>query len=331
MSKARLKRRTDKPSKALTEEQKLTIAQGQVPLASMKIPRSLKFREFLKLALRRFNDAELGMTAASLAFYSLLSMFPMLILLGNLLPLFGFSYDGVADYLEQVVPSDIMSWIEPIIHNLLNSTSGSALSIGAIATLWAASLGINGLKNGFNKAYGITPPQNYFVQRILSMLIIFLLIVALGMVMVAFTFGRQFLEWIVPLLGLSDSWLNTFDSLRWPVTVSALIVVIGSVDFFLPNVKIKFWTIIPGAAFTIASWLGLAQGFSLYMRVFGSRFTSYGTLGTVMVLLLWLNFSAMLLLIGGVINALVAEYFTGHLHHSHGKVHDFVKKQRQRQ
>jgi membrane protein len=54
----------------------------------------LKFREFLKLALRRFNDAELGMTAASLAFYSLLSMFPMLILLGNLLPLFGFSYDG---------------------------------------------------------------------------------------------------------------------------------------------------------------------------------------------------------------------------------------------
>jgi membrane protein len=54
-----------------------------------------------------------------------------------------------------------MSWIDPIIHNLLNSTSGSALSIGAIATLWAASLGINGLKNGFNKAYGITPPQNY--------------------------------------------------------------------------------------------------------------------------------------------------------------------------
>ncbi|WP_407891665.1 YihY/virulence factor BrkB family protein [Lacticaseibacillus sp. N501-2] len=330
MSKARLKRRSDKHPKALTEAQKQAIAQGQIPLATMKLPKRVKLREFLKLAMRRFTDAELGMTAASLAFYTLLSMFPMLILFGNLLPLFGFSYDGVADYLEQVVPTDIMSWIDPIIHNLLNSTSGSALSIGAIATLWAASLGINGLKNGFNKAYGVTPPQNFFVQRIISMLIIFLLIVALGLVMVAFTFGRQFLEWVVPLLGLSDNWLNTFDSLRWPVTVSALIVVIGSVDYFLPNVKMKLWTILPGAAFTILGWLGLAQVFSLYMRFFGTRFTSYGTLGTVMVLLLWLNFSAMLMLIGGVINALVAEYFTGHLHHSHGKVHDFVKKQRAR-
>ncbi|WP_390408544.1 YihY/virulence factor BrkB family protein [Lacticaseibacillus jixiensis] len=313
----------------LTKAQRQALDEGRIPLAEMKLPKKVKFREFLKLALRRINDAELGPTSAALAFYSLLSLFPMLILFGNLLPLFGFSYDGVSAYLGQVVPQSIMTWLNPVIHNLLNSTSGSLLSIGAVATLWAASLSVNALKNGFNKAYGITPPSNFFVQRLLSMLVIFLLVLALGSVMIAFAFGRQFLEWLVPLFGLSDNWLATFNTLRWPVTLAALIMVIFSIDYFLPNVRIRFWTIIPGASFTVISWLALAQGFSLYMRYFGARFDSYGTIGTFMVLLLWLNFSGWLLLIGVVINALIAEYYTGRLHHSRGKVHDFVRKQRQ--
>lgn len=321
-----LKRPQTKRPVTLTAAQQRVLADSRTPLADKALPKRVKLREFLKLALRRFGDAELGATAASLAFYSLLSLFPMLILLGNLLPVFGLSYDGVSGYLDQVVPTSIMTWIDPIIHNLLNSTSGSALSIGAIGTLWAASLGVNGLKNGFNKAYGIAPPANFIAQRLLSMLTIFTLILLLGVVMIAFTFGRQFLEWLVPLLGLSDGWLNTFDTLRWPVTLAALVVVIFVIDYFLPNVRIAPWTVLPGGAFTIVGWLALAQVFSLYVRYFGARFNSYGTIGTFMVLLLWLNFSAMLLLIGAVINALVAEYYTGRLHHSRGKVHDFVRK-----
>nr|WP_225419448.1 YihY/virulence factor BrkB family protein [Lacticaseibacillus baoqingensis] len=294
----------------------------------MALPKRVKLREFIKLAMRRIGEAELGATSASLAFYSLLSMFPMLILLGNLLPLFGFKYDSVTDYLSQVIPMSIMTWINPVIHNLLNSTSGSALSIGAVATLWAASLAVSGLKTGFNKAYGVASPANFLVQRLISMVMIFTLIFALGLVMIAFTFGRQFLEWLVPLLGLSDNWLKTFNTLRWPVTVAALVVVIFAIDYFLPNVRIRFWTILPGGIFTIIGWLALAQFFSIYMRYFGSRFSTYGTIGTFMVLLLWLNFSALLMLIGAVINALVAEYYTGRLHHSRGKVHDFVKNVR---
>lgn len=310
----------------LTAAQRQAIASGRVPLAELALPKRVKFREFVKLAVTRVMAAELGPTSASLAYYALLSLFPMLILAGNLLPLFGLSYDSITTYLAQVVPESIMNWINPVIHNLLTTTSTGVLSIGAIGTIWAASLGIDGLKNGFNKAYGITPPQNFLVQRLISIVMIFILIVLIGSVMIAFTFGRQFLEWLVPLLGLSDAWLKTFNALRWPVTLAALVVAITVLDYFLPNARVKFWTILPGASFTIVGWLLLAQAFSWYMRYFGTRFNSYGTIGTFMILLLWLNFMAMLLLIGAVINALVAEYFTGHVHHSRGKVHDFVKK-----
>ncbi|WP_125704648.1 YihY/virulence factor BrkB family protein [Lacticaseibacillus daqingensis] len=282
----------------------------------------------LKLSLRRIGEAELGATSASLAYYALLSLFPMLITAGNLLPLFGLSYNGVSTYLAQVIPEDIMTFINPVIQNLLASTSGGILSIGAVATLWAASLGVNGLKNGFNKAYGVTPPRNFVLQRIISMLMFFTLIVALGAVMIAFAFGRQFLEWLVPILGLSDNWLTTFNAWRWPVTLVALVVVITLIDYFLPNARIKFWTILPGAGFTIAAWLALAQLFATYMHYFGTRYNSYGTIGTFMVLLLWLNFSAMMWLIGAVVNAVVAEYYCGRLRHSRGKVHDFVRRRR---
>nr|WP_179395787.1 YihY/virulence factor BrkB family protein [Lacticaseibacillus absianus] len=317
-----------RPKTTLTPAQRRAIQAGRVPLAKLALPWRLKLKEMLRLAQRRISEAELGATAASLAYYALLSLFPMLITAGNLLPLFGLSYSGVSTYLAQVIPEDIMTFINPVIQNLLASTSGGILSIGAIATLWAASLGVNGLKNGFNKAYGVTPPRNFILQRLLSMLVFFTLIVVLGAVMIAFAFGRQFLEWLVPLLGLSDAWLTTFNTWRWPITLVALVAVITLIDYILPNARIKFWTILPGAGFTIAAWLALAQLFAIYMHYFGTRYNSYGTIGTFMVLLLWLNFSAMMWLIGAVVNAIVAEYYCGRLHHSRGKLHDFVRRQR---
>lgn len=326
MAKKKANRHAKKTVQRLTPAQQAAIKDGRVPLADMKLPRKVKFREFLKMAFTRINDAQIGAASASLAYYALLSLFPMLITVGNLLPVFGLSYENISGYLTQVVPSDIMKWIDPIISNLLNSTSGGILSIGAVATLWAAGLGISGLKNAMNRAYGVTSSSNYLIQRLLAMVSMFVLIFLLGSVMIAFAFGRQFLEWLGPIVGLSDAWLNTFNALRWPVTVAALLIVILFIDYFLPNVRVKFRTILPGTAFTSVGWLLLAQAFSWYMKQFGTRYNSYGTIGTLIVLLLWLNFSAMMLLIGVVLNAVIAEYFTGELHRSRGKVHDFVRK-----
>lgn len=319
-----------RPVRRLTPAQQTAVQAGRVPLAKLDVSKRIKLRVFLKMAVQRFSEADLGNTAAALAYYALLSLFPLLLFLGNLLPMMGLNYDAMATYLEQVVPPNIMDWLNPMIHNLLAESSSGILSIGAVATLWVASLGINGLKTGFNRAYGVTKTPNFLIQRLISMVMIFALVIALSGVMISFAFGRQFLEWLIPLLGLPDHWLITFNRLRWPVTISALIIVIGIIDYFLPNAKIKFWTILPGATFTILGWLGLAQGFSLYMKYFGSRISSYGTIGTVIALLLWLNFSAMMLLVGAVINALTMQYFTGRVHHSRGKVHDFVKKQAHR-
>ncbi|WP_420805036.1 YihY/virulence factor BrkB family protein [Lacticaseibacillus brantae] len=297
-------------------------------MATMDMPGKYKRRELLKLSIKRLNDADLGTSAASLAYYALLSLFPMFLVVGNLLPLLQINYQTVSDYVGQIVPSNIMDWLEPVIQNLLQNGSGGVLSIGAITTLWAASLGINGLKISFNKAYGVPPAQNFLVQRLLSMLLTFLLILVVGAVLVAFAFGQQFLEWLNATFKISDAWLHTFLAWRWPVTLLVLFAAIMFLLYFLPNVRIRLWTVIPGTVLTTVGWIVLAQSFSWYMRNFGTRYSSYGTMGTFIILLLWLNFSAWILIVGAVINSLVAEYYTGRLHRSPGKVADLIRNSR---
>ncbi|MFK5280235.1 YihY/virulence factor BrkB family protein, partial [Lacticaseibacillus paracasei] len=170
----------------------------------------------------------------------------------------GLTYKGLAAYLTQAIPSNVMNWLDPVIANLLDSSSGGLLGIGAVATLWAASLGVNGLKMGFNQIYGVESSQNFIIQRLLSMLMTFTLIIVMGAILIVFAFGRQFLEWLIPLLRLNDDWLRTFNTLRWPVTITALFVIIMFLNYFLPNVKIRMWTVLPGTAFTVAGWLLIA-------------------------------------------------------------------------
>ncbi|ARY91160.1 MULTISPECIES: YihY/virulence factor BrkB family protein [Lacticaseibacillus] len=310
----------------LSTEQQAMIRSGQMALAEMKLPRRTKFWVFVRLAMNRVAESNIGQSAAAIAYYALLSLFPLILFVANALPYLGLTYSSLATYLTQAVPSNVMKWLDPVIANLLNTSSGGLLGIGAVATLWAASLGVNGLKMGFNQVYGVDATQNFIIQRLLSMLMTFTLIIVMGSILIVFAFGRQFLEWLIPLLRLNDDWLKTFNTLRWPVTVTALFIIIMFLDYFLPNVKIKIWTVLPGTAFTVIGWLLIAQAFSLYMHYFGTRYLSYGTIGTFIAIMLWLNFSSLVLLWGAVINALTAEYFIGRLHRSKGKVHDFVKR-----
>ncbi|KRM87397.1 ribonuclease BN-like family protein [Lacticaseibacillus thailandensis DSM 22698 = JCM 13996] len=304
------------------------VRESPQPLARVAAARRAKVWAFLVRAWRRYSDAEISTRSASVTYYTVLSLFPLLITVGNLLPLFGLSYNNISQYLVQVVPARIMTWLNPIIKSLLTSTSGSVLSVGAIATLWTASLGITELKNGFNRVYGVKPAQNFIIKRLVSMLLLLTLVVVMGAVLLAFTFGNQFLEWLIPLLGLDDTWIRAFNDWRWPVTVVAIVVVIVIADYALSNVKIKLRFVLPGAAFSVVTLLAVAQLFTLYMRYFGTRYSSYGTIGTVMVLMLWLDLSAMLLIIGALINATVAEYFLGRPHQARGKVYDLVDHQR---
>lgn len=286
--------------------------ESQLPLAKRHLSRGEKLVATTQLLFKRFGDAMIDQTAAALTYYTILSLFPTALIVINLVPRFGFGFSGLRNVLNQLIPENVMTTLHPVLHNLANHPSATWLGIGTVLTLWAASLAMASVKTAYNRAYGITKnPQNFLISRIVSMLMMVIVVIAVIATMIIFTFGQQFLEWLTEALELPHAWLNTFVTWRWPVTLGILIVVLMIVDYFVPSAKLRFWTILPGVGFTIAGWLLLAKVFSLYMQYFGRRFSTYGTLGAFIVLLLWLFFSSAIMIIGAILNAVTSEYFFG--------------------
>lgn len=255
-----------------------------------------------KVAAININNA-----AIVIAYYALLAIVPMIILIGNLLPLINLKASTILTYLETAVPKTVYQTLKPIILSFLDHGNGGLISISALVALWAVSRGINSLKLAFNTAYGVENVQNIFVTRMISILVTFLFIVMLAIIIMVFSFGQSVLDYLTPILNLSRDLNGIFGKVKWPITLAFLVLILGAMYYFLPNAKVHFWLILPGTLITSASWLLLAQGFSFYVRYFTKSVLGYGTLGTFIVLLFWLNYSAWVVMLGAVLNAALEE------------------------
>ncbi|WP_164506921.1 YihY/virulence factor BrkB family protein [Lapidilactobacillus bayanensis] len=302
-----------------TDNEELIATPEERPLFKQKISRYKKVFIYVRRVVERTISCNVNNAAKVITYYWLLSFFPIVIFVGNVIPFLHLDAKVIMTYLEMAFPGQIMPLIRPIVSSLLHKSSSGLLSFGVIATLWAGSRGTNAIRNSMNDAYQIdssniysnVPLQNAIVRRIFSFLMTFIFIIALLAIVVVFTFGQQFLEWLIPTFQLSDTILDVFLTWKWPVIVGVIVLAIMFLQYVLPSARLKLWTILPGTIFTSGTWILLTQGFSLYVRYFARSFNSYGTIGTLIVALLWLNFAATLLMIGSVVNAVFNESWHG--------------------
>ena len=303
--------------------------QSQLPVFKRNISSKQKLMAFTKLMIRRSSEANISDNAKIIAYYALLSFFPLLIVIGNILPYFKLDVMSVADYVQTAVPPTIFDRIMPVLQSLLHKRNNGLLSVGILGTLWAASMGINALKNSINRAYRVEKMQNFLLKRLISLGTTLVLLLLLVSLIVVFTFGQQVLELIAPIFKIPEDYINVFSQLKWPITSVVLFLILIFVYFFIPNVKMQLRSVLPGAFLTTVGWLALAQGFSLYMRYFGTSWNSYGTIGAFIILLLWLNYSAMVLMFGAVLNVVIEEAGYGRVDASRGKVYDFIERRKE--
>ncbi|MDH6364559.1 membrane protein [Enterococcus sp. PF1-24] len=271
----------------------------------------LKLSTFIRVVYKRMTEADIINHAAIVAYYLMLSLFPLLIAVGNILPFLKIEVSTVLVYVQEMMPAEIFDFLKPAIEGLLTQRSGSLLSVSALTVLWSASQSINALQTAMNKAYGVEQRGNIIWVRIVSIFMIVFLLAALGLVTVVLGYGKMILDYLTPILQLPNSWLVTFQTLKWPVTLIGLFVIMMLVYFLVPNAKASFRSIVPGVCFATAGWLLLSQAFSLYSSFFVTTLSGYQIIGSFIVLMLWLNFASVVMILGGVINAVVAEYTTG--------------------
>lgn len=260
-------------------------------------------QKFTKIFIESFINSDINNAAIVMAYYTLLAIFPTVILIGNLLPLLNIKSTTIMSYLETAVPATIYNTLQPLVKNFLDNGSGGLASVSALVAIWAVSRGINALKLAINKAYGVGDTQSAIVTRVVSILLIFVFGIALVIIFLFFSFGQIVLENLGPIFNLPLSWLTTFKSLKWPTTIFGIFGILCLVYRFLPNAKVHGLFILPGALIGTTSWVLITQGFSIYVHYFARGVLSYGTLGTFIFLLFWLNYSGWVILLGAVFNA----------------------------
>lgn len=276
-----------------------------------RVKQNEKIGQFIEIASNRISTSDIGNTSVVVAYYLLLSLFPLLIAVGNILPFLSINPNTILPYLQEMIPSQIYDFIGPAIKDLLTQGSGKLLSVSALGALWSASQSINGLQTAMNRAYGVEQRSNFIIVRIVSFFVIIFFMISIVGVFLVMGIGKVILDILQPIFQIPSEWISLFQTIKWPVTILGLLAMLTMIYWIVPNAKVKLRSALPGAIFTTAGWMALSQIFGLYAMYFTRRISGYQIIGSFIVLMIWLNFAASIIIIGGILNAIIEEMVSG--------------------
>ena len=262
---------------------------------------------FLKELLVRIKKVDVTGLGSQLAFFFLLSLFPLLIFLITLLPFLNIDEAQIFLYIRDYAPASVAVLIENTLGEILENRNGGLLSVGVLATVWSASKGMNALTKALNRSYFTEETRSFIVSRGMSIVFTIMLIVVLLVALILPVFGKQIGFIVFSFLGIGGSFVTLWGSLRWIIPPILIFCVFTMVYWVVPNLKIRLKSVLPGALFATVGWILTSLIFSFYVGNFGNFSNTYGSIGAIIVLMMWLYFSAIILMLGGQLNAVMLE------------------------
>ncbi len=258
--------------------------------------------------LREYNDDNLTDWAAALTYYSVLSVFPAMLVLVALLGLFGQypqTVNVLLDIVKDIGPSSAVDTFRGPIEGVIRNKGGAAAmaGVGALAALWSASGYVGAFTRASNLIYEVGE-RRFFRQRPLQLVITLLMALLLALVLVGLVLSGPLAEAVGRVVGLSDTVVTVWSVAKWPVLLLLVIVMVSVLYFLAPNVRQpKFSWITAGGVVAVLVWIVASLGFAFYVSQFGSYNKTYGSLGAVIIFLVWLYISNNALLLGVELNA----------------------------
>ena len=276
--------------------------------------RQLSVKDFFKrLYDKSWVEEDLLSSAAQVAFYFAFALFPLLLFL---VTLFGFVLESAADlraemffYLRQVMPGSASDLVQKTIDEVTANSSGGKLTFGIAVALYSASVGIDSIRIALNGVYNLTETRAFWKTKLLTLLMTFILAVLITVALGIIFYGEKFLTLILDWINLPIRSPFFLGVLQWATVLVVLISTFALLYNYLPKHKKNAWVwITPGAIVGIVLWLALSYAFRLYLDYFNTYDKTYGSLGAVIILMLWLYLTALVILIGGSINAVLQEF-----------------------
>ncbi|MDQ8733590.1 YihY/virulence factor BrkB family protein [Paenibacillus sp. LHD-38] len=262
--------------------------------------------QFVKCLYSRFRDDDVPALGAQLTYYLILSFFPFLIFMVSLLGFIELSGDSVVAELIRLLPSEASETISGILTEVVDNSSGTLLSFGMIATIWSASNGINAIVKGLNKAYDVEEQRPFWKVRGISLLATVFLVVVIMLVMLMLIFGKAIGEYLFQWMNYPDGFQWIWGILKYAIPITAMAAAFTLLYWMVPSRRLSFKEALPGAVFATLGWIITSLAFQFYMNNFGNYSKTYGSLGGMIILLIWLYISSILIMLGGEINATLA-------------------------
>lgn len=268
----------------------------------LDIIREMKFRYF---------DDEVPALGAQMAYSLLLSFFPFLIFLITLVGYSPVSVDEILSALSDVLPDDAFQLVRTQIIQINRYKSTGLLSLGFAVTLFMASNGVGAVIHGLNKAYDEKEKRPFWKVKGLSILytVIFSFVILISFLVLIF--GEVIGLHLASRVSLSGEFWAVWNNLRYLIMLVFMNLVFMGMYCCLPSRKLSLREVIPGAIFATVGWTLVSLGFSYYVNNFGQYSNIYGSIGGVIVLLIWLFLSAVIVLLGGELNAAMTLYRDG--------------------
>ncbi len=270
------------------------------------------FLNFLKELVKKFNENELMFMSNELTYKLLLSIFPLLIYLINILAFFGIKYQVLQTSFVSAMPDAV----KIILSSFLSSVSAfaqsnnveSIMNLTLLLTIWSSSSGFYTIMRGINKTYDVVDERNFVHRRLISIYLVlqFTSTLLISSVFMVFDDALTFLLLQLGIVIDLPSILNILYICMPTLIILLNVMLVYKISSYK---KIKIISTLPGALITVIAWLISSIGYNFYINNFSKYNAVYGVIGSFIIFILWINIISVVLLIGSQINALLEDRF----------------------
>ena len=273
-----------------------------------KLWKQLIDRPLLKAFLHYYQASDSELTSVAVAYYWLISIFPLLMIVVNILPYFQIPISNFLLTIKEFLPDTIYEVVAKIVREVLTQPSTGLLSFAILSALWTFSKSMDFLQKAFNKAYGVAKNRGIISHQLMSLLVSFGLQILFALALFLSMFGHMLLDLLKNYWKSESTLFSYLQDFTGPLIYALLFAILIMLYYFLPNVKVtRIRYILPGSTFVVLTIISLLNIFSAYFNNYVNYLVDVRFFSSiiVVVMMFWVIIIAEILIIGAVLNASV--------------------------
>ncbi len=253
--------------------------------------------------IRRYYVHDVARDSAALTYYLLFAIFPLLIFVSTLLGVLELDITSITAVLAPILPSDVVDIIRTYLEYVAANQSRQLLWFSLVFSIWFPMRSTGCLMHSLRKAFGRSAPENILLGQLRTLLFTIWMIFVIGLTLALVVVGRRALYFLSGFLPLSETFISVWGYLRFIILGLVMAISLGILYQLALGQRRPLREVLPGVGSSLAAWLLLSMAFSYYVENMARYAQLYGSIATIVVVLLWLYMSGQVLILGAELSA----------------------------